>query len=735
MYVEHDKRLKDIDFDILHLSKKIPSRYQGLKVCDDIMTFDIETTSFFIDKNGQPVPYDYNNPGMLLQGKQKMERGGILYHWQFNIKDNHFTGRSWEDLLLFIKDLHKCCPARKFIYVHNLSFEFGWLPNIISFSEEEDIVLAREAHRVMSAYSKQYNTEFKCSYYLTQKSLDKWGQQLGLPKSKELIYNKIRTPLTPITPEELHYCFVDVDIVAAGIKKFKEKYKHVYNIPLTQTGEVRRELRKVYKNEFDFYETCRKLQPSSYRIMRWMLSAFYGGCVLVNPTFKDERICGPFIFKDLSSSYPWVLISERYPLTRFVKVRKKSLFKKYMEDPDKTYMIDFYAEDVQTRTPCLFLSSSKLTETDEVKTMNGRVATAKRFRVVLCKPDFELFRKCYKADIDINYIKISDLQYLPDNFRRFVIEKYGEKTKLKHSDPEIYQNSKQIINALFGINCQKLITDTICFDTDHQLEDGTPAPWYVDPLTEDNFAEALHHVLYNENGTAKKLYTATQIGIYCTAYARQNLWYGVLGEDDEGNYNNVDDVIYTDTDSVKMLRSAEAEEVFERYNKIVLNKHKEIAAQLGIQLEDLSPLDDEGVSRPIGIFADDGSDCKGFKALGAKKYCYRDGHYKLKLTVAGVPKDAVVCLNDDINNFKDGMIFKAADLYAAGLKQKLAPLYIADQRPVQFPDGYKSIEKYAICMVPVDYTLSKSYDMYSTPEDFIKILYGNRNIPQLFRYT
>ena len=738
MYTEYEKKLADISFQSLLVTPKRPGRYQGQEVCDTVMTFDIETTSFFLDQDGNPVPYDYNNPSMEYKKgrkKYKMERGGILYHWQVNIDDCHFTGRTWADLKMFLTDLNKLCPVRKFIFVHNLSFEFGWLPNILSFSNPDDVVLARETHRVMSAYSAEINTEFRCTYYLTQKSLATWAKTLDMEKSKELDYNVLRTPLTPLSPGELHYCFVDVDIVAAGVHEFKNKYKHIYNIPLTQTGEVRRELRKVYKKDHYFYDVCRQLQPGSLKILRWLLSAFYGGCVLVNPTFKDETIPGPFIFKDISSSYPWALISERYPLTRFVRVRRPEKIAECMSDPDQTCIIDFYAKNVRSRVPCLFLSSSKLTEREGVRTMNGRVAAADSFHCVLAQPDFEIFKKCYSAEISINFVKVSDLKYLPDNFRRFVIQKYREKTTLKHTDPAIYQNSKQIINALFGINCQKLITDTIHFDADRVLADGTSEPWYVDPLTDRNFPEALHNVLYNENGSVKKLYTATQIGIYCTAYARQNLWAGVLGEDAAHNYNNVDDVMYTDTDSVKMLYSKEAEEFFDLYNTSILAKHEEIAAQLGMDPTDLSPLDDEGVPRPIGTFADDGSDAKLFRALGAKKYVYRDGKYKLKMTLAGVPKGAEACLKDDINNFSEGFIFQSSEMLKRHVKLKLLPFYISDQKPVTFPDGYISDDVFSICMLPTDYTLSKSYDMYSTPDDFIRVIYGNRAIPRLLRYT
>ena len=47
-----------------------------------------------------------------------------------------------------------------------------------------------------------------------------------------------------------------------------------------------------------------------------------------------------------------------------------------------------------------------------------------------------------------------------------------------------------------------------------------------------------------------------------------------------------------------------------------------------------------------------------FKTLGAKKYCCRDKETgKLKITIAGVPKSGVKCLNDDIKNFKHDFIF------------------------------------------------------------------------------
>ena len=48
-----------------------------------------------------------------------------------------------------------------------------------------------------------------------------------------------------------------------------------------------------------------------------------------------------------------------------------------------------------------------------------------------------------------------------------------------------------------------------------------------------------------------------------------------------------------------------------------------------------------------------------FRTLGAKRYCCRSCDTgELKITVAGVPKKSgVKCLHDDIENFKEGLVF------------------------------------------------------------------------------
>ena len=60
---------------------------------------------------------------------------------------------------------------------------------------------------------------------LTRLSLETWGKQLGLEKAVGYLdYDKLRTPLTPLTDDELYYCERDCLVVEKGIKSYIKRY-------------------------------------------------------------------------------------------------------------------------------------------------------------------------------------------------------------------------------------------------------------------------------------------------------------------------------------------------------------------------------------------------------------------------------------------------------------------------------------------------------------------------------
>lgn len=146
--------------------------------------------------------------------------------------------------------------------------------------------------------------------------------------------------------------------------------------------------------------------------------------------------------------------------------------------------------------------------------------------------------------------------------------------------------------------------------------------------------------------------------------------------------------------------------VIHNYNKSVDDKISRVANFYNIDVNRFAPLDCKGTAHKIGLFDSDG-EYLYFKTLGAKKYCYIDKDTKkLHITVAGVPKQGVSALKNNINNFKDDLFFKASE---TGKKQ----IFYNDEQPrIKVIDYLGNVdivnEKKGICLMPCSYTLSKS---------------------------
>ena len=114
------------------------------KVFDNnIYSFDIEVTSY-IKLNG--IQYSQDKYDEFNQKeKDKCECHSIMYIWMFGINDIVYYGRTWEELKEFLYKVDKCVPEKKFIYIHNLSYEFQFLRG--EFLLED--VMARTQRKVM----------------------------------------------------------------------------------------------------------------------------------------------------------------------------------------------------------------------------------------------------------------------------------------------------------------------------------------------------------------------------------------------------------------------------------------------------------------------------------------------------------------------------------------------------------------------------------------------------------
>ena len=222
----------------------------------NIYTFDIETTSYIKLNDKILEAKEYLN--LTDDEKNIAEYNTTMYIWMFGINNNIYYGRTYKELKMFLLRLETWgTNYKKFVFVHNLSWEFEFLRNIFKFKK----VKSRKNHKVMSCEIEEFNIEFRCSYYMTNAPLRKLPQVYGLNAQKlvgELDYNKIRHSRTKLTEKELKYCENDCLVVYEYIKRELETYKSVKQTPLTSTGHVRRELKEKIDKDYSYKNKVRR---------------------------------------------------------------------------------------------------------------------------------------------------------------------------------------------------------------------------------------------------------------------------------------------------------------------------------------------------------------------------------------------------------------------------------------------------------------------------------------------
>lgn len=576
------------------------------------MSFDIETSSFYEDKNG--VIYT-NDDYRKLKNTVKADKKAIMYIWQFAIEENVIIGRTWNDFLYFCKKLYDFLNLKEryiVVYVHNLSYEFqfickwfNWI-DIFADSERKPIKATTDTHFI-----------FKCSYRLSGYSLEVLANNLKSHNIKKMVgdldYNLIRNSKTPISKEELKYCENDVLIVTSYIDEQINEFGNIEKIPLTQTGKVRRYVRKqCFQNkEYQYFIKELTIEKPEYMLLK---NAFMGGFTHCNAMYTN-KICQNVTSYDFTSSYPTVLISEKYPMSKGKEVyittetELLNLIKNYC------VLVDLQFTNIKTSFMYeQIISYSKCRNVKNPLINNGRIVQADTLTITCTDVDFLNIRDFYKWDnmkIGLCYIYKKD--YLPKEFIKTILHLYKSKTELKGVDgKEVeYLHSKELLNSLYGMCVTSIVHDTVNFNG---------AEWTTE---NGNLDEELKN--YN---TDKNRFLFYHWGVWCTAYARNNLYTGIR--------ECKDDYIYSDTDSIKIFNADKHKNYFEKYNEWIVQKLEKCLKYHNIPIDYISPKTIKGESKTLGIWDFDGF-YTDFKTLGAKRYIYRKDD-KISITVCGLSK-------------------------------------------------------------------------------------------------
>lgn len=653
------------DFPYYRIKKSNPLIQPTKCYIEHLMTFDIETST--IEKTDGSFE-------------------GYMYHWQVCIDGFVCFGRTWKEFLTFLRKMNRALKnyneQHKLIcYIHNFSYEFQFLYSWIKLTN----VFAIDKRKPLKAISKDFNIEFRCSYLLSNMNLKKFIENTPnahyFKGSGDLDYKKVFTPKSILTMSELGYCYNDVmGLYEAIIYLLREDT--LTTIPLTSTGYVRREcrnnMRKNKKNRKQFLDL--KLDDKLYQLCK---DSFRGGNTASN-RYKTNFINYDVSSYDMSSAYPYAMISGLYPITPFQEETITSL--DMLDEYNNRYCtLAYYSfENVKLKKgiPFPYIPYSKCIEfiapsydtqfKGKEYCYNGRVLEADFIKIAMTNYDYQIFVNQYEYDEE--NVRVEDFYYshkgfLPKELINTVLEFFTLKSQLKGIDGKEYEymKSKNKLNSLYGMIVTDIIRQENLFN--NQWEKGENS------TLEEYYSKRNNFLTY-------------QWGLFVTAICRTNLQKAI---DKIGL-----DCVYIDTDSLKYCGSHD--EVFEHINQEMID--------WCIQNDIINYVEVGNHKYFLGLF-DKEKGYDEFVTLGAKKYAFNQNG-KIGITVAGLNKKSgakELELKGGLSNFKIGTEF-----FDSGRK---TVYYNDDKKHFLIVQGCKIENASNIALVDTTYTLGMTDVMLS----------------------
>ena len=586
---------------------------------------------------------------------------GWIYQWAFCYDKTIVYGRNPLQLIECFKKIALANSDGKIIcYVHNLSYDFEYLYQFFQekFSTK---ILALNSHKVLTFECD--NIEIRCSYKLSNCSLDKWSRDLNTPHKK--LVGAVDYSITRYQDSKLHrndwrYMFYDVVVLQECIQKQMQlENDTLLSIPYTSTGYVRRDVRSRFKadkqNRVDFQKT--KLDKEVYKRCR---KAFAGGLTHGNRFYADKTLQGTRRHRDFDSHYPTQQMVYECPIGKFFKYydgkNNKSITLEKILSLSKSYcyLITFIVTKAELRDKKITLPTlqayklyqGKLSSPDTIED-NGRILKFSGSSVLtMTDSDFEIFCRQYKADIRIVDIYTARKGRYPAYMQDTILYLYSRKSELKEElkkvtfgTPEYYEKAlnlmlvKNKLNAIYGMTATNPVRE------EYLLQDG--GEWEHKKPCDSDISDSLEKFYKSYNS-----FNRYQFGVWTTATARRELieFVECIG------YENY---IYADTDSIFYFSTPEIEKKIEKLIEKKQAYAKSINAYAKIN----------GKKKYFDNFQDEKEDITTFRFLHSKCYGYITSDGAMKITVAGVSQKGRGNTTREkelksLDNLSHGFVFK-----------------------------------------------------------------------------
>lgn len=594
-----------------------------------------------------PICFDTETSHTLINDIET----GWIYQWCFDFYNQIIVGRKPTDFIKNLRIIYDYLDLSEdkilVCYAHNLSYDIVYLLQYLIEEFGEPKLLALKPHKILSVQFK--GIEFRCSYLLSNMSLDVWSKKLDSPIKKlvgAIDYEKIVYQDSELTDVDWSYMVQDVLCLKETLKlEMIHNQDTIATIPLTSTGYVRRDCREMVSHNSDYRKFFQKtkLDVDTYKMIN---ASFGGGDVHGNRYFRGKLLSGNIGHYDFKSHYPSVQQLCYFPISKFAlyydyRLSKTDMnMKKFLKLCNRFCVvatIAFTNLKLKKGITAPVLSEHKLigkyvTYLDDMRTVgtdNGRIINMIGIgQVTATELDFKWILKQYTFDeYAINKIYISDRGEFPVELKKVIYDYFGKKEGLEGGI--LRDKSKNKLNAIYGMTATDIVRKEfeMDFDTFEFNEKSKKTDDYIEEKLEKYYKSRNSFMPY-------------QFGTYTTAHARDILHTMI----EKIGYNNF---IYCDTDSIFCFVDENTIDIINQYNSDIIKKCMKDDA---LHVQNVKG----GVSC-FGVFEDEKDNIQQFKFLHAKCYAFtnQDG---LHATIAGVARnnkkigEELVTINDELQN-------------------------------------------------------------------------------------
>lgn len=583
----------------------------------------------------------------------------------------YFLLRTPEELMSFYNflydelDLIQLPPHRDriiYTYIHNSSYDLSYL---IPYFQEYLPKIEGEPQGLIDGNNKiltyhQCCLEFRCSYRLTNMSLETWTKELQVEHVKQVglyDYDRIIYQDSELSADEQIYDENDVRGLYEALMKQNELNKDdLSSIPLTLTGYVRRDLRRSCLKNKHFRDNYFLRSRLDDELFYAFLKSFSGGFTHNNRFFKDitilagstvkffdKEIFVPIIkHRDFKSHYPTQQTCYLMPVGKPQMIFDNSNDLKPCMSIEE--ILDYYPKfytmsiirfseaklsDSKISMPFMQFSKCQEVHVDRLVQDNGRIVFF-RGSWIMFLDNLTLQILSEQYDLEYEVLKVWKMKagYMPKEIvetidkyfkgksdtkalARELEEKYGKLDNRTFEANYYLLNNKRMLNSIYG--CSATNPLRLSYEIRENMEYRIKQFY----STKEEIQAGLDEFYSKYNN-----FLPYQYGCITTALARYELYEYIKAI-------GYDKVLYCDTDSIFYIGTEETEKAIKELNDQKRSKAHHVVLNSGKE-----EYYDEFSEEP---------DLIAFKGLHSK--CYgvvtADKH-ELQITIAGVPAKSYI---------------------------------------------------------------------------------------------